>query len=527
MDTNKFKVALIVVISMCFALYLGVAAATAQTAALLWVCAGLGVTLILSLGRNVWLLLPASTVLSGTLSFVPGSPAPWWGGMAVVCVVFLVRFLMGSRHFDFRFSWLDFVILLQVVAVGQAFVANPTGVALFGGDLVGGKTYFRFACAFAAYAALSIVRTDIRMIRWAAILMIFASLCDGALELSAQLAPAIAVVLLPFYSNVDFQAAFTGNTVNIDQARLTGAKTLGAALSKALLLVFPPLSNLNPLRFVRFILMVGALVLILLSGYRSVMGATAIFFVVASVVRGRWLDVVVSAMFGLVILASVVGLGLTRELPWGVQRVLSALPVDVDPAIRSNAENSSEWRFEMWRLALGSDRYIHNKWLGDGFAWRADEQAAMMDAVYGDRRRMAGMSKQEEMLAKGSYHGFHVETIRFTGVLGLALALVAMIVWFRVARRLIHHFKGRQEWGYVLYICIPFLIHPFYYMLVFGSYRVGFPELIVFSGLLKLMDNLRVRESIDEVALDPVARQASIDRSRRPAVAVSGYPSGA
>jgi hypothetical protein len=98
------------------------------------------------------------------------------------------------------------------------------------------------------------------------------------------------------------------------------------------------------------------------------------------------------------------------------------------------------------------------------------------------------------MLAKGSYHGFHVEAIRFTGAFGLLMALVSMGIFFRYSLKLIHHFRGRPEWGYVLFICVPYLIHPFYYMLIFGSYKNVFPVILAMAGMLKILDNIRVRE---------------------------------
>jgi hypothetical protein len=108
---------------------------------------------------------------------------------------------------------------------------------------------------------------------------------------------------------------------------------------------------------------------------------------------------------------------------------------------------------------------------------------------------MLGIANQQDlMLAKGSYHGFHVETIRFNGFVGLIAALVAMGIFFKYALNLIRHFRGRQEFGYVLFICMPYLIYPFYYMLVFGSYRNAFPVVLAGAGLLKILDTIRIRE---------------------------------
>jgi hypothetical protein len=122
-------------------------------------------------------------------------------------------------------------------------------------------------------------------------------------------------------------------------------------------------------------------------------------------------------------------------------------------------------------------------------------------------------------MARGSYHGFHVETIRFTGVLGLIAARISMGIFFNQALKLLRYFKGHREWGYIICICMPFLIYPFYYILVFGSYRSGFPVVLATAGLLKMLDNIRIRE-IAETRVLALTSQASVVPTR--AAAVSG-----
>jgi hypothetical protein len=42
---------------------------------------------------------------------------------------------------------------------------------------------------------------------------------------------------------------------------------------------------------------------------------------------------------------------------------------------------------------------------------------------------------------------------------------------------------------------VPFLIYPFYAMLVFGDYRFGFPRMIIMAGFLKMLWNIRYAEA--------------------------------
>jgi len=111
------------------------------------------------------------------------------------------------------------------------------------------------------------------------------------------------------------------------------------------------------------------------------------------------------------------------------------------------------------------------------------------------------------MMIRGAFHGFHVETIRCTGIVGLVFALVGMGIFFRTAWKMIQYYRNRPEWMYVLYICIPFLVHPFYKMLVFGAYRGDFPMVLAAAGMLKVLDNIRFIETSS-------ARAAALEESR-------------
>lgn len=495
MDSSKFKTLMVIAVAAIFAVYLGVAAATAQFEAIAWIVAALVSVFIFSLGRHVWILIPLSLGLIGGINALPGTPPPWWLATVATGGMLLVRFLMRQGEtFHLRLTWLDVGIILQVIAILQAYVRNPTGFSVLGGDVVGGKPYFIFTFAFIAYAMQSIVRTDMKMVRIVALGMICIATADGLLILGSQLVPGIAAIALPIYSATDFNAA-QGEEIDVNETRLTGGQDLAKTLGLAAFTLFIPISVFNPTKFIRFTMIMVSLGLVFLSGFRSALGSILIFFVVGSLVRKRYGDLLIGVFGAILALAFLMGSGVSRHLPFGAQRILSVIPfIDVADASRANAENSSEWRYEMWRLVLTTDRYIKNKVLGDGFGYSAAELRAALDSAMGDHRMLGQANQQDVMLAKGSYHGFHVECIRFTGYFGLALALVTMGIFFHYAIKQIRYFKGRPEWGYVLFICVPFLIHPFYYLLIFGSYRNAFPALLAAAGILKVLDNIRANE---------------------------------
>jgi hypothetical protein len=496
MDSSKIKGLFIVGVAFLFAVYLGIAVATEQLVTLIWVGGGLFIALCLMLGKNIWILIPMTLPLQGVFNFIPGTPAPWWGAMAVTGGIYVIYFLMRrTQNMVWRFTWLDFAVLIQAVAIGQSFIRNPTGLLIMGGEMSGGKPYFVYAFAFVAYFLLSITKTNLRVLRWAIIFTIIFTICESSLYVLTQLFPLIGLVMLPIYSHMYLAAVVTDDTYTAESSRLTGGKDVGQNIALPLFSLFPPITCINPIYIIRFFFLIIAIAMILLSGFRSAIILVGLYFVVGSLIRRQYAQLMIGGAAGFVALMLLIGSGMTKELPFGIQRILSVVPfVEVESSIRKDAQDSTNFRVEMWVLALTSDRYINNKYLGDGFGLKAAEQRAILNASLGDKRAQSQMRGTDDFMLLGAYHGFHVETIRFTGYFGLFLALVALGIFFKQALVQIRYFKGQREWGYVIFICMPFLIYPFYYMLIYGSYKDAFPIVLASAGLLKMLDNIRVSE---------------------------------
>jgi hypothetical protein len=496
MDSNKLKVFLIIFLSAISAVYLGFAAATNQREAIGWIATGLAAVFILSIGYRVWMLIPAGLVLQGTINALPGSPPAWALGALVAFGIFGMRFALRKSDFVLRMDLMDIAILLNIIAIAQAYLRNPTSLLMFGGELAGGKPYATFFVAFVAYFFLSSLKTDLPNFRIAILVMVVATLGDSFISLITDWVPAAAAFVLPIYSNTNFGVAQAGEVmVDIGEMRGgAGFSALGETLAVALLCFSRPIRCLLPTYPLRMLLMTLAVIMILLSGFRSITAYILVVYIVVALVRRNFIDitaVVLASFFGITILAMS---GLAEKLPFGAQRVLSVIPiVKVDEKAKLDAENSSEWRFEMWRIALTTDRYIRNKWLGDGFAVSAREMQAQLNAAQGFNDGSTDADRIEAFMLRGSFHGFHVETIRFTGVIGLLAAIFAMFVFMRKAWQLLAYYRGQPIFGFVAFIAIPYVIYPFWALLVFGAYRTEFPQFLAAAGMLKMLDTLRIK----------------------------------
>ena len=494
MDSSKIKAIFLGIIAAFAAIYLGIASATAQVEAVVWMAAVLFVVFLLALDRHVWAIIPVAGAFSGGLTFIPGFPQPWYAATPVVAVVMVMRFLMRSPMFQFRWSWLDFVMLAQAAALWQSYLRNPTGLALFGGDIYGGRPYFDYAVAIASYFLLTVIRTDIKTLKKVIIVVIAANVFDDVVRAISGLSGTFARLVAQVYGNVDYEANFQGASYEFDimNTRFGAFAGIGLTLCLICCAFRRPLSCMAPIPVWAFVSNLLGLFFTLFSGFRSGLIQIGCYFIAGSMIRRRPFDAVLAGVAGgmiVLIFGAVFGLS---GLPMPVQRALSFLPFEVSDTVRHAAQTSSDWRFEMWRIVLSSDKYIKNKMLGDGFGYSRAEHDAQMKALEGTGS-YAGDSI-DMFIAKGSYHGWHVEAIRFTGVLGLVIGVILLIGFANSAWKGMKHFRNTEYFGYICYICIPIFIQPFFHLFIFGSYRSTFIELIAMAGIVRLIDNIRINE---------------------------------
>jgi hypothetical protein len=173
------------------------------------------------------------------------------------------------------------------------------------------------------------------------------------------------------------------------------------------------------------------------------------------------------------------------ELPLPAQRALSFLPGNWKYEVVQDAKGSTDWRVEMWKRALTSDRYIENKLLGDGFGFR------QLDMQRLERINMNGENyeaTQEAMMLAGNYHSGPVSAIRYVGVVGLILYYAFIIALAIYAKRVIRSCWKTPFFVPALFFCLPVFFHPFFYTFIFGAFQNGIVESIFAFGCLKMLE---------------------------------------
>ena len=136
---------------------------------------------------------------------------------------------------------------------------------------------------------------------------------------------------------------------------------------------------------------------------------------------------------------------------------------------------------------MTTDKYIENKFLGDGFGFSMDDLKfrgqVMMREVVGSEEM------QEHFMRSGDYHSGPIQTINRVGYFGLIFLTIGMVVFARYALKMIRRSEGTPYYTYAMFIGLPMIIYPFFFYLIIGGYQQAIAMMTFSGGMLRLIEN--------------------------------------
>lgn len=449
------------------------------------------VVIFVKLKTNIWVLLPISWYLTGRL---PWLPVPFTVRdlcfMAVICfftLFFATRVLPWKR----KLGTLDYLIYINLIYLATVYARNPVGFWAMQTSMVGGRPYFEIVLAFGAFMILSRVQITEFIAKSFPFFFVIPAWCVGVLDVISRLFPQTGYVLNSIYNGVGTgvaAAAFQAEA-ELGTTRMVGLQNAGVSSILALCAKYNPITLISPLYPHRIVMLMIAFGAIFLSGFRSVLLFAFLAFLLSAILRGRLKDLWVAAgvaMLALVLLISMQGRIL--QLPLTMQRALSWLPGDWNTEAVTDAEESSRWRFEMWEWAWNDDRILRDRTWGQGFGLSIDDMnliaASLMAGQAGGS--LLGGSDRENFMIMGSFHSGPLSTIKYIGVVGLALyyplmCYMAWLAWSTCIRA-----RETKAFPLALFVGIPILYEPFNFVVIFGGLDSNYSQLLFWAGLLNM-----------------------------------------
>ena len=480
----------VVVVGVILALYAGKLSGAGQYKQIVMAVAGVvGVILGIRLRAKSWMMIPLLGAFGGTFPALHIPITLEALTTAYVFGIFLVLKALKIVRRQPTFDLVDFFLLCMLLLLAAAFIRNPVGLLIFGSERIAGKAYVYVVIACLGYWVLARATLTPQQAQWLPLATVFVTCCDSFTGFIGDHFPGIGSRLSQIYSGFATSEELNGGAdVSEDEiGRILYLKNSGGSITQAATSYFNPISLLNPLYFFRFSAFFIGVFMILFSGFRSALVGSILFFLTAGWVRSGWSFVLKSVLlivpaFAIIIIAQ----GSVINLPMSVQRTLSFLPGHWDADAKANAVGSTNWRFEMWKDALTTDVYIHNKWLGDGFGVNRREWEAVQEAM---SRGIQLRLEAESQAIMGGFHSGPISTIRYVGYVGLVFYYFLIFALAAKGLRLVRAATGTPFFNYAIFNCVGWIIHPFGFTFIFGAFDSLMPAVILGIGYMKLLEN--------------------------------------
>lgn len=483
MNGKLFKIVLTSVIAILLAVIGGVMSADED-----WVSLGLAIAPFVIAGlclmkEKIWYLWIWLPIL-----FIPWETISSYGPLFAYTIT-LPFYLWNIMIRRSSLTWnsavlLDIVIFLLFLHVGYIFLTHPFGIGLnIMEDYYGGKGYVLFLQGFLAYLCLSSLKTNSntlgKVLQWAVALTIFFTIIAT-----------IRGIISPGSVNPEM-ADMPDNSTTENVRQLTFIAI--SALILQLLIINYSIGQIVK-RPWRIALAVLACVGIMISGFRSVIANSLFLFITISVLYNRWFVSIVAPILGLILLSLLSTFGTLKELPFGIQRTLSAVPfLDVSVQARLDAEGSTHWRQELWKWALDNrEHFIQDKAFGDGFT----KDISLIKAnIYEEAYNLTPNDNQTSFAWNGLWHSGPVSTIHTIGYVGLVLYIIMSVIGMVYAWLACRIYRNHKYKLGILYVAASYFITPISFVLLAGD-SVVIPQYIISLGIIKVLFCCAKREGL-------------------------------
>jgi O-antigen ligase len=385
-----------------------------------------------------------------------------------------------------------------------ALLTGGIGFQALGGESFGGRKYLFLLTAIAGYFAMTAVRIPPGKAGLFIGLFFLGALTNFIGDLFVVVDPSLYFIFLLFPPNF----LSDGAGIELGTTRLSGLAGASTAFFMFMMARYGIrgifLSG-KPLRLIAFLVLSFAG---LYGGFRiTLITYLMIFglqFFLEGLHRSRFLPVLLLASA----MIAAISLPLVSRLPLTVQRTLAFLPLDIDPAMRADAQGSSEWRLRMWKAVLPQvPQYL---FMGKGYAISPNDLLYMV----GPTATTAISEDQWGAALAGDYHNGPLSVLIPFGIWGMLAFLWLLVASVRVVYR--NYKYGEASLKTVNAFLLAMFISRI--IMFFGIFGALSSDMMFFVGLLGL--SVSLNGGVARAAT--VAAQPEPIRFRAPATFLSG-----
>ena len=408
--------------------------------------------------------------------FLPGQPDLW---IVLVFVSFLLTILRRTLSREAPLLVVRPLalpmIVLGLVVLCTAMARGGIGLNAFGSASIGAKRYLSVIAAIIGFFVLSWQKLSKKQAILFASLFFIAGVSAAISDLIYFAGPSFYLLYYLFPSRLAYLQADSFSAMGNAVFRLEGVAWAAVAFFCFLLVRYGVRGMLDIRRPWRLLVLILTVVAGLFGGFRSRLLLMAAFFIVQFCLEGLWRTKYLAALGAGILLIGAGVLPFAEKLPAPVQRCLSFLPIEIDPAVQKDAEETLAWRQEMWRVL--SPELPHYFWLGKGYTFSAAEFYLTQEA------QMRGLAKSYDIfILTAEYHHGPLSVILPFGVWGM-IAFVWLIAagWIALYRNYKYGDPGLRRIN--TFLLTFFTVRTLFFFTIYGALNT---ELMLFTGVLGL-----------------------------------------
>ena len=363
-----------------------------------------------------------------TLFFIKGMPTLWLALVALSLGISVMnRILSKDAHFIRvpQITW-PLICMIAVVVV-TAKLTGGFGLRTFGSEIYGGRKYIFLLVGILSYFALTAQRIPPNRIRLYITLFFLGTLTLIIGDFFSATSSSLQFIYWIFPPSI-----YTTGKFQLGETRLGGFSSAGLATLYYLMAIYGIRGIFLSRKVWRQFLFALSFVVIFLGGFRSaIFEFGTIFTLVFFLEKLHRTKLFLIFLFAGTLMA-VALVPLASHLPFTFQRSLAFLPLKLDPAARLSAQDSLNWRIEMWKALL--PQVPRHLLLGKGFAVTPEDYEMM---GWNSSFQTVDPSQQGLALA-GDYHNGPLSVVLPFGIWG-----VIIFLWFMAASLRVMHCNFR------------------------------------------------------------------------------------
>jgi hypothetical protein len=295
------------------------------------------------------------------------------------------------------------------------------------------------------------------------------------------------------------------NPFEVGVTRLAGISNAAIALYCFLMARYGVRGIFLEGRLWRVALFIVAFVLVFLGGYRTQLALFLVSFIMMFFLEKLHRTPLLLILILVGATSAVAIVPLAPKLPWTFQRALAFLPLDLDANAVADADESTEWRLNMWKALL--PQIPPHLLLGKGLAFSSAEYDEMMTGNIILQHMAERFDASEGSLALANdFHNGMISLVIPFGIWG-----VITVVWFLVAgiwvmwRNMKYCRPELRVAGQFLFVM--YFYEAAYFMSCFGGLQIA-SELASFIGFLGL--SIALNNGVCQPAQEVLAARSAV-----------------